>query len=76
MPAKIRNLKNCGVDEFKIELDQFIAQIPDQTVIGKLVPTICDPITMKPTNSILDWAPIQKEFGVLVLKWAEPKPFF
>ena len=57
MPAKIRNLKNCGVDDFKIKLDQFLAQIPDQPVIGTLVPTTCDPITMKPSNSILDWAP-------------------
>ena len=57
MPAKIRNLKNCGVDEFKIKLDQFLAQIPDQTVIGKLVPAICDPITMKPSHLILDWPP-------------------
>ena len=57
MPAEIRNLKACSVDEFKIKLDQFLTTIPDQPVIGNLVPVTCDPITMKPSNSILDWAP-------------------
>ena len=40
MPAKIRNLKkNCGVKEFEINLDQFLAPIPDQPVIGTLLTT-------------------------------------
>lgn len=56
MPAEIRNLKYCGVEDFKIKLDQFLSQIPDQPVIGSLLPATCDPITMKPSNSILDWA--------------------
>ena len=57
MPAKIRNMKNYCVYEFKIKVYQFLTQIPDQPVIGTLIPTTCDPITMKPSNSILDWAP-------------------
>ena len=56
MPAGIRNLEYCGVEDFKIKLDQFLSQIPDQPEFGSLLPTTCDPITMKPSTSILDWA--------------------
>ena len=57
MPAEIRNFKAFSVDEFKVNIDKFLTIIPDQPVIGNLVPVTCDPITLKPSNSILDWAP-------------------
>ena len=62
MPAEIRNLKYCGVEDFKFKLDQFLSQIPDQLVIGSMLPTTFDPITMKLSNSILDWEEILEEF--------------
>ena len=56
MPAEIRNMKNCGINEFKEKLDIFLSPIPDQPVIGHLTPTTCNPVTLHPSNSILDWA--------------------
>ena len=55
LPIHIRNMKNCGVDEFKSELDKILEIIPDQpNVPGMYTPTACDLYSGKPSNSLID----------------------
>ena len=42
-----------NTEEFKSKLDEFLSTLPDNPKIGDLVPSVCDPITMKPSNSII-----------------------
>ena len=58
MPAEIRNVKKCSVEDFKFKLDNFLATIPDQPVVNHMVPATSNPITLHPSNSILDLAPL------------------
>ena len=36
LPLNIRNITKCSVEQFKTELDKFLAEIPDQPLIPKL----------------------------------------
>ena len=54
LPANIRNMTKCTVDEFKMKLDQFLTKLPDEPKIGGLVPGACDQLTSTPSNSIPD----------------------
>ena len=56
LPKKLRDLKKVTMDKFKIELDKYLATLP----VGDLVPTICNQITAKPSNSLLDVSQHQK----------------
>ena len=58
LPAKIRNIKKGTICDFKDELDIFLSTIPDQPVVGNLIPTTSNSVTLNPSNSILDWAPL------------------
>ena len=58
LPWELRNLKNCDVLIFKENLDKFACQIPDNPVIGELIPIPCDQMTSKPSNSLLEWIPL------------------
>ena len=60
LPKKLRDLKKVTMDEFKIALDQYLATLPDNPKVGDLVPTICNQITAKPSNSLLDVSQHQK----------------
>ena len=53
LPSLIRNLTKVNTEEFKSKLDEFLSTLPDNPKIGDLVPSVCDPITMKPSNSII-----------------------
>ena len=56
-PWEIRIISNCSVDQFKGKLDEFLAAIPDQPIVGDLFPSITNMITGRPSNSLLDWIP-------------------
>ena len=38
IPKYIRNITSCGVDEFKLKLDEYLSTIPDEPKIGGLMP--------------------------------------
>ena len=50
LPMALRNLSGCTTEQFKRNLDRFLAKIPDQPLIPGL--TQCRRID---TNSIIDW---------------------
>ena len=54
LPKYLRNRSKVTKEEFKEELDQFLGKIPDQPKIGDLVPSVCDQITARPSNSLVD----------------------
>ena len=58
IPALKRNKKGCNINKFKEKLDIFLSTIPDQPVIGNLISATCNPITLQPSDSILDLAPL------------------
>ena len=51
-PAYLRNMKKSS--NFKEKLDLFLATLPDQPLIGDLIPNICNQVTAKPSNSLVD----------------------
>ena len=55
LPKSIRSLKNISVDEFKLKLDQFLVSIPDEPKVSDYIPSACNQITGKPSNSIIDY---------------------
>ena len=54
LPKHIRNKKGCSVEEFKVALDQFLEDIPDEPKSDGYIPTASNHVTAKPSNSILD----------------------
>ena len=66
LPKHLRNLSGCGIDEFKKELDIFLAFVPDEPKCPGLIPGAQKPETATATNSLLhqiDWA---RRNGLLV----------
>ena len=54
LPKYIRNMSNCSVTDFKEKLDQYLTVIPDQPLIGNLIPATCDLYSLSPSNSLID----------------------
>ena len=56
LPILIRNITKCSVEEFKLQLDQVLSRVPDESNItgGQYTPRACDQFTGKPSNSIND----------------------
>ena len=54
LPKSIRNLTNCTVDQFKARLDKFLTCIPDQPLVGELIPPPISQITGRHSNSLID----------------------
>ena len=54
LPRSLRYISNTPTEEFKEKLDKFLTNLPDQPVIGELVPEICNQITARPSNSLRD----------------------
>ena len=52
LPAKIRNMTNVGLEEFKMALDLFLENVPDQPKIDGLTPGTQDPAGVY-SNSVL-----------------------
>ena len=50
MPAKIRNMKNCSIEDFKDVLDQFLVKIPDEPKLPGYVPAASDQFSGQPSN--------------------------
>ena len=54
LPKSIRNISRKSTEEFKEKLDEFLSDLPDQPVIGGLIPEICNQVTARPSNSLRD----------------------
>ena len=54
LPKYIRDMSNCSVTDFKEKLDQYLSVIPDQPLIGNLIPATCDLYSLSPSNSLID----------------------
>ena len=52
LPKNLRNLKNCGLEQFKELLDCFLAKVPDEPKAEGLTPGATDVITGRPTNTL------------------------
>ena len=56
LPAKLRNMTKCSIDDFKFALDQFLSGIPDEPNVSgpEYTPRACNQTTGKPSNSLID----------------------
>ena len=56
LPKELRDAKFTSVEEFKAELDAFLANVPDQPNVPGVhyTPVACDLLSGKPSNSIID----------------------
>ena len=54
LPKKIRNKKGCSIDKFKSTLDLFLERIPDEPKSDGNVPSACNQVTGRPSNSIIE----------------------
>ena len=54
LPPSIRNISKVTIDEFKEQLDQFLANVPDEPNVDGLTPAACDLFSAAPSNSIRD----------------------
>ena len=41
LPASIRNMTRCGIEDFKMKLDKFLKNVPDEPNVRGLVPGAC-----------------------------------
>ena len=53
LPAKIRNITRCSIDDFKMALDQYLETIPDEPRVSGLTPGGCT-ADARASNSLLD----------------------
>ena len=54
LPKKIRNKRGCSIDEFKSTLDLFLERIPDEPKSDGNVPSACNQVTGRPSNSSIE----------------------
>ena len=54
LPSSIRNTSKCSIEEFKLKLDQWLSNIPDQPKTLTLFPEALDQFTAMASNSIVD----------------------
>merc|ERR1712004_70129 len=48
----VRNVKNCGIEQFKEALDNFLSKVPDEPKTDGLTPGATDLISGRATNSL------------------------
>jgi hypothetical protein len=53
LPAKIRNMSKCSIDDFKMALDKHLEKIPDEPNVSGLTPGGCT-AEARASNSLLD----------------------
>ena len=53
LPANVRNMTRCSIDEFKMKLDKFLEGIPDEPSVRGLTPGACT-AEARASNSLLD----------------------
>ena len=51
VPKDIRNMSNCGLEDFRLKLDQFLTKVPDEPKGEGLIPGATNPFTGRQTNS-------------------------
>ena len=56
LPKKIRNLSKIPLDDFKSKLDSYLETLPDEPNLPDYTPSMCNQVTAKPSNSIIDYA--------------------
>ena len=54
LPPAIRNIANCSVEVFKLNLDTFLSTIPDEPCCDDLKPRALNQVTGKFSNSVID----------------------
>ena len=54
LPKPIRSITGCNIDYFKDKLDNFLSQIPDQPMVGDLVPIPINQETGRHSNSLIE----------------------
>ena len=52
LPKNLRNVRNCGLDQFKELLDCFLTKVPDEPKADGLIPGATDVLTGRATNSL------------------------
>ena len=45
LPKNVRNVKNCGIEQFKEALDNFLSKVPDEPKTDGLTPGATDLIS-------------------------------
>ena len=55
LPAKIRNMSKCSIDDFKTALDKYLETVPDEPNVTGLTPGGCT-AQARASNSLLDQA--------------------
>ena len=53
LPASIRNMTKCPLEDFKLKLDKFLEKVPDEPSVSGLTPAACTAEAVA-SNSILD----------------------
>ena len=53
LPANVRNMTRCSIDDFKMKLDKFLEGIPDEPSVRGLTPGACT-AEARASNSLLD----------------------
>ena len=53
LPANIRNLTKCSIEDFKMALDKYLENIPDEPSVSGLTPGGCT-AEARASNSLLD----------------------
>ena len=54
LPAFLKKITKVSVDDFKMRLDKYLEQNPDEPNVDGLVSAACNPFTASPSNSLLD----------------------
>ena len=56
LPQNIRNLNKCSIEDFKFELDRFLATVPDEPNVPgvQYTPRACCQLSGKPSNKLVD----------------------
>ena len=62
LPAKVRNISNCSIDDFKMALDKYLETVPDEPNMTGLTPGGCT-AEAGASNSLLDQAKRSKLTG-------------
>ena len=63
LPAKIRNLNKCSEAEFKEALDDYLTRIPDEPMVGGLLPRALSLVTGNYSNSLVDQSRVFRGTG-------------
>ena len=53
MPKNLKNMKGCGLEDFKVTLDAFLSHIPDEPKSTGLTPRATNQLSGKQTNSLI-----------------------